>query len=92
MGGDKQQADAVHTRFRTFRTTASVTPATGWIAITGASPPDSASSIPTRNGTNLKATVTTRLSASNTIACASVGLRSPSSQRSVRKISKTASA
>jgi len=48
--------------------------------------------MPTLNGTNLKATVTTRLSASNTIACPIVGLRSPSNQRSVRKISNTASA
>ena len=60
-------------RFRTFRTTASVTPTAAGIASAGASAPDNASSTPTRNGTNLNATVMTRLSASNTIACASVG-------------------
>ena len=60
-------------RFRTFRTTASVTPCAEAIASTGASAPDSASSTPTRNGTNLNAMVMARFSASNTIDCVQVG-------------------
>mgnify|MGYP003694444891 CR=1 FL=1 len=46
---------AAQNRFLTFRTTASATPAAGFTDRTGASAPADASSIPTRNGTNLNA-------------------------------------
>ena len=71
-------------RFRTFRTTASVTPLAEASASAGASAPDSASSTPTRNGTNLNAMVMARFSASNTIDCVQVGRPSPSSQPRTR--------
>src|SRR5262249_44633535 len=52
---------AAQNRFLTFRPTASATPAAGLTDSTGASAPADASSTPTRNGTNLKTTVMTRL-------------------------------
>ena len=92
MRGDKQQADPRPHQIPDLSHDGERHARYGLIADARRHPPDSASSTPTLNGTNLKATVTTRLSASNTIACPIVGLRSPSNQRSVRKISNTASA